>query len=169
MTSLPHDLQITQAQPADRQDVVAFVMQARAQMFPMLDPHAMPDDVQHFETAYCARDGGLFLLARQAGVLVGTIGWLPYDGRFAQLDYSGRKVVEVVRLFIAPCARRAGVAARLFESLKNAAVERGVEVLYLHTHPFLPGAITFWQRQGFAIVDTENDPVWQTTHMQRAL
>jgi hypothetical protein len=39
-------------------------------------------------------------------------------------------------------------------------------VLYLHTHPFLPGALGFWERQGFRIVDVESDPVWRTTHME---
>ncbi|AZE68210.1 acetyltransferase [Pseudomonas synxantha] len=44
-----------------------------------------------------------------------------------------------------------------------------MEVVYLHTHPFLPGAIDFWIRQGFEVVDVEADPVWQTTHMHRSL
>ena len=41
--------------------------------------------------------------------------------------------------------------------------------MYLHTHPFLPGAIDFWLRQGFEVVDVDADPVWRTTHMQRIL
>jgi hypothetical protein len=49
--------------------------------------------------------------------------------------------------------------------LKAEALVQQVEVLYLHTHPFLPGAIGFWERQGFAVVDVEDDPVWHTTHM----
>jgi len=65
-----------------------------------------------------------------------AIGYLPYDGRFSQLNYRGRKTVAVV---------------------------------YLHTHPFLPGAIDFWGRQGFEIVDVEDDPAWCTTPMQRYL
>jgi hypothetical protein len=39
----------------------------------------------------------------------------------------------------------------------------------MHTHPFLPGAIGFWQKHGFEIVEQEEDPVWQTTHMQMVL
>jgi len=53
--------------------------------------------------------------------------------------------------------------------LRGAAEQAGVECLYLHTHPFLPGAIAFWERQGFVVIDVEQDPVWQTTHMQLTL
>lgn len=47
--------------------------------------------------------------------------------------------------------------------------QAGIQCPYLHTHPFLPGAITFWERQGFVIVDLEADPLWRTTHMQLML
>jgi GNAT superfamily N-acetyltransferase len=160
---------ISLARSCDIPDILTFVMGARAGMFPMLDPDVMPDDLQRFEDVYLAPEAGRFLIARHAGQLVGVIGYLPYDGRFPQLDYSGHKTVEVVRLFIAPDFRRMGLAARLFDALKAVAVEQGVEVLYLHTHPFLPGAISFWQRQGFAIDDIEDDPIWHTTHMHRSI
>ena len=39
-------------------------------------------------------------------------------------------------------------------------------MLYQHTHPFLPGAIRFWEKQGFSLTDVETDPVWNTTHME---
>ena len=97
------------------------------------------------------------------------IGYLPYDHRFSQLDYAGERVVEVVRLFVLPAYRRRGLAAALFGALRQQALQAGIGCLYLHTHPFLPGAITFWERQGFAVVDVEPDPVWQTTHMQLRL
>lgn len=166
MMSTSHPIQITEVQPHEIPEVMDFVMQARAGMFPMLDAAAMPDDLQHFANNYLNARYGRFLIARQGDRLLGSIGYLPYDGRFSQLDYQGLEVVEVVRLFIDPAVRRLGLAGRLFAALKTAAVAQGLEVLYLHTHPFLPGAIAFWQRQGFVIVDVEDHPLWQTTHMQ---
>jgi GNAT superfamily N-acetyltransferase len=160
---------ITLAHADDIPEILTFVMNARAGMFPMLDPDVMPDDLQRFQDIYLAAAAGRFLIARHEGQLVGAIGYLPYDGRFAQLDYSTHKTVEVVRLFVDPDSRRMGLAARLFDALKTVAREQGVEVLYLHTHPFLPGAISFWQRQGFVVVDIEEDPVWHTTHMHRSI
>jgi GNAT superfamily N-acetyltransferase len=154
--------------PADIPEVLEFVLQARAELFPKLSAAGMPDDLAQFEATYLEGDGR-FLVARHDGRIVAAIGYLPYDQRFPQLDYQGRNTVEVVRLFVLPAFRRFGLAGQLYRALEAMAQADGVAVMYLHTHPFLPGAIGFWVRQGFAVVDVEDDPVWQTTHMQRLL
>ncbi|AIR90922.1 GNAT family N-acetyltransferase [Pseudomonas cremoricolorata] len=146
------------------EDIVEFVNCARKDMFPKLARSPMPTDLLDFAGVYLHGQGH-FLTARADGALVAVIGYVPYDHRFAQLDYRGLKVVEVVRLFVLAQYRRGGLAAALFAALREQAQRMGVQCLYLHTHPFLPGAIEFWQRQGFAIVDIEPDPLWQTTHM----
>ncbi|GLO14978.1 N-acetyltransferase [Pseudomonas putida] len=149
-------------------EVVAFVESARRELFPMLVAVPLPHDLAHFAETYL--DGaGCFLEARDDGRLVAVIGYVPYDHRFAQLDYRAERVVEVVRLFVLPAYRREGLAGALFSALREQAAQAGIDCLYLHTHPFLPGAIAFWERQGFAVVDVEQDPVWQTTHMQLRL
>ncbi|MEN5037304.1 GNAT family N-acetyltransferase [Pseudomonas sp. TWI929] len=149
-------------------EVLAFVDSARRELFPMLAKAPLPRDLAHFAETYL--DGaGCFLGARDGGRLVAVIGYLPYDHRFAQLDYHAGQVVEVVRLFVLPAYRRHGLAGTLFSALRERAVQAGIDCLYLHTHPFLPGAIAFWERQGFTVVDVEQDPVWQTTHMQLQL
>lgn len=163
MTQPP--IHITTVPPAQILATVQFVMQARAMIFPMLDATVLPADLRDFSEVYLNNPLGEFLIARQGDAIVGAIGYLPYDHRFAQLDYSGKKVVEVVRLFVSPQCRGAGLAGRLYAGLKAHAQTAGVQVLYLHTHPFLPGAIPFWEKHGFTVVDTETDPVWQTTHM----
>lgn len=160
---------ISQVERAGVAEVIEFVMAARAQIFPMLDATLLPADLQHFERVYLSGEDGCFWLARSEGEIVAAIGYLPYDHRFAQLDYAGRRTVEIVRLFVAPQFRRFGLAKALYERLREHAAAAGVQVLYLHTHPFLPGAIRFWERQGFTVTDVENDPVWQTTHMQYLL
>lgn len=159
---------IAQATAEDIDEAIGFVMAARAEIFPMLDSHVLPDDLQRFAETYLG-EAGSFWLARCAGEVVAAVGYLPYDHRFAQLDYRGVRTVEIVRLFVAPAMRRTGLAARLFRHLREHAVSQGVEMLYLHTHPFLPGAVRFWERQDFEVLDVEADPVWQTTHMQLAL
>ena len=152
----------------DVPEVLAFVLQARAELFPKFHDASMPADLACFASIYLQGEGR-FLIARNGGEIVAAIGYLPYDGRFPQLDYLGRKTVEVVRLFVAPGFRRFGLARQLYRALEALAQADGVEVMYLHTHPFLPGAIEFWVRQGFEVVDVEADPVWRTTHMQRSL
>lgn len=159
------NITITEVQPADIPRTIDFVMAARAEIFPMLDASVVPADLADFEQVYLDAEDGRFLIACCEGEIIAAIGYLPYDHRFAQLNYTGHRAVEIVRLFVSHEFRGAGLAGRLYEALKVQADASGVEVLYLHTHPFLPGAIRFWEKQGFVTVDVEDDPVWQTTHM----
>lgn len=161
-------LTLVPAAPDTAREIVTFTNTARRDLFPMLANSPMPDDLARFPEVYLTGPG-CCLTAREHGKLIAVIGYLPYNHRFAQLDYRGAKVVEVVRLFVLPEYRRGGLAARLFAALREHAHAQGIECLYLHTHPFLPGAIAFWERQGFEIVDVETDPLWQTTHMQRSI
>ena len=149
-------------------DVLSFVLNARAELFPKLSASGVPEDLARFEATYLQGDGR-FLVARNDDQIVAAMGYLPYDNRFPQLDYRGRRTVEVVRLFVLPAFRRFGLAGMLYRELEALARADGVEVMYLHTHPFLPGAIDFWIRQGFTVIDVEPDPIWQTTHLHRLL
>ncbi|MDH1306782.1 GNAT family N-acetyltransferase [Pseudomonas fulva] len=154
--------------PESRDEVVAFVESARRDLFPMLAKAPLPPDLAQFDDVYL-QGAGAFLEARAGAGLVGVIGYLPYDNRFAQFDYGDQRVAEVVRLFVLPAYRRLGVAARLFGALKAQAAIDEIDRFYLHTHPFLPGAVSFWERQGFTLLDVEDDPIWQTTHMDLRL
>ena len=149
--------------------VLTFLQQARGQMFAgRVDSAAIAPDLLNFDKVYC--QGGRMLAAHdEVHGLVGTIAWRAYDHRFAQLDFTGRRVVEVVRLFVLPECRRQGIADALFLALREQARAQGIEVLYLHTHPFLPGAEAFWQRHGFQLLCRDAAPEWQTIHMECAL
>lgn len=150
--------------------VLDFLQQARAQMFAgRVDPTAIAPDLQNFERTYASGTGRMLAAYDPAHNPVGTIAWRAYDHRFAQLDFFNQRVVEVVRLFVAPEYRRQGIADALFNALRKQAGEQGIEVLYLHTHPFLPGALEFWQRHGFEVICQDADPQWQTIHMQCTL
>lgn len=149
--------------------VLDFLQQARAQMFAgRVDTAALAPDLLNFEQVYC-QQGRMLAAHDDVHGLVGTIAWRAYDDRFAQLDFAGRRVVEVVRLFVAPACRRQGIADALFAALKAQAVDQGIDLLYLHTHPFLPGAELFWQRHGFQVLCRDADPEWQTIHMECGL
>lgn len=163
-----HNVELSAVSEAQIGEVLAFVLKARAELFPKLNAHGVPAYLADFVQVYLQGEGR-FLIARSQGQIVASIGYLPYDHRFKQLDYHGHKVAEVVRLFVLPRFRRSGLAGLLYRELEGLAAQALVDVMYLHTHPFLPGAIEFWHRQGFAMVDIEADPVWQTTHMQRCL
>ncbi|CAM3237717.1 GNAT family N-acetyltransferase [Pseudomonas floridensis] len=159
-------LTINEVAHADIPEVIDFVMRARAEIFPMMDTSVVPADLAAFDQVYLKGERGKFLIARKEGEIVAAVGYLPFDHRFAQLDYTGRDTVEIVRLYVMPDFRGDGLASRLCEALWVHADASGIEVLYLHTHPFLPGAIRFWEKQGFTVTDVETDPVWKTTHME---
>lgn len=129
----------------------------------------LPQDLQRFADYYGVGHGCLMLARDGAGKPVGSIAYRPYDRRFPQLAYPGERVVEVVRLFVVPRQRRLGLARWLFAALLEQARRDAVERLYLHTHPFLPGAEAFWLGQGFQVVARETALPWQTLHLDRRL
>ncbi|QLF93231.1 GNAT family N-acetyltransferase [Pseudomonas sp. ABC1] len=162
-------IEITDIPPHQVAETLAFILQARAELFPKLHDRPIPADLEDFPRHYTPAQGGRFLVARDGTRIVACIGYLPYDRRFPNHPYPGLRVVEIVRLFVLPAYRRTGLAARLYQALEAHASTDQVQMLYLHTHPFLPGAIAFWERQGFRITEVEDDPAWRTTHMQRDL
>ena len=144
-------------------------MKARSDMFgSRIDPQDVPADLQDFESYYLHPNGRMLAALDDTGRLLGAIAYRKYDRRFPHLQFEENKnIVEIVRLYVLPDARRSGLATQLFRTLQCEASERSCEILYLHTHPFLDGAIEFWKAHGFKIICRDADAVWQTVHMIR--
>ena len=104
----------------------------------------------------------------QKNEVVGSISICRYDNRIASLQeyYKQDNVAEVGRCYVLDSYRRRGIGSSLFDLAKHFASQRGYEVLYLHTHYFLPGGFSFWQNMGFEITFDEGGD-WQTVHMER--
>ncbi len=145
----------------------SFVCDFRRDLYPMLDHSQLPEDLREFKKHYLdSRYCGGYLAEDGAGDLIGFIAMRRYDGRFKALfALEEDPVVEVQKLFVRPDFRRKGIASRLFQGLYDIAIASGVKSLYLHTHPFLPGAESFWEKQGFQIIHREVEPVYRTIHM----
>ncbi|WP_166333524.1 GNAT family N-acetyltransferase [Sphingobacterium chungjuense] len=157
---------INPVSPTQIDEVVAFVREARRHLFPTLDHSIVPRDLATFVDTFIENADGTFLQARdQAGKLIGTIGMLTYDERFDDFSIYHRRVTEVVKLFVDPICRRQGLATQLVQSLSEVAASRNIETLYLHTHPFLPGAKIFWEQQGFRELLTCIHGDFETIHM----
>lgn len=177
--------------PASLKGTADFINASRRELFPSLGHDALLDDPNVLETSHV-------LIARNTeGRIVAAVAYVPFDYRFPHLpppignastppstanssssslnmsvpsfDHSC-KIVEVVRLFVLHEFRRHGLAASLFQSLQEHALASGVQCMYLHTHPFLPGAIRFWEKQGFEIINVDQeDKVWLTHHFSKTL
>ncbi len=166
------DYTIKKVQENDSLQVIDFMMRIRREIFPMLPKDQLPADLLHFQSFYLQRKSAILYAAySQAGQVLGTIGVCPYDGRFSQLQtfYRHWPTAEIVKCYVDPLARRLGIGTRLFREALQFCHDVGYQKLYLHTHPFLPGAIPFWQAKGFEERWMEDDPVWQTLHMDMKL
>ncbi|GKU08925.1 unnamed protein product [Fusarium langsethiae] len=149
--------------PDEIPELVGSITKARAEMFPFLDQASSTQmaqkELDNFRKNHFDHALGAFLTARSEGRLIATIGYVPYDSRFPFLNLEADNVVEVVRLYVKPEWRRAGIASKLLARLIDTAQHAGVKQLYLHTHPFLPNAIVFWEHNGFSIMNVDKDPL----------
>lgn len=163
---------IDKAGDEDISQVIEFMMKIRKEVFPMLSQDQLPPDLLHFKEHYIQQENATVLAARMPdGTLIGTIGIIPYDGRFHQLKefYTNTPTAEIVKCYIDSTYRRLKIGTTLFREALKFSGDAGYQKLYLHTHPFLPGAISFWENQGFEIKLAEDDPIWKTVHMDMNL
>lgn len=161
-----NDIHILPVGLRDQEEIIAYVLKTREHLFPMLNHHVIPKDLQAFASTYIEADIGVFLQARtEQGELVGTIGMMAYDGRFPYLSFTENKIVEVVKLYVEPAYRKSGLGTALVQELKKIGRRQGVELFYLHTHPFLEGAYEFWLKQGFDLVVSTEEAGFETLHM----
>lgn len=155
-------------------DTIEWVVQAivdNRKSLPQVYKNAMPDDLVNAKQHYLGGQGALYVLMAQSD-MVGVIGRRVYEPRFDSIDDVfglNTGVMEVVHLYIDVNKRRQGHATRLFQWLKQDAKNDGVQKLYLHTHPTLPNAQTFWQAQGFDVIGEEMIGGMLTVHMLMVL
>ncbi len=90
---------------------------------------------------------GWLLIARQNGEPVGCGAVKIKQGGYG----------EIKRMWVAPSARRLGIAQRLLHALEARAVAAGVEVLRLDTNRHLAEARSLYLRNGYAEIPPYND------------
>lgn len=83
--------------------------------------------------------------------VVGTIAISQYNDRLEILKgrYSLEKTAEIGRCYIDESLRRQGIGSKLLEEVESFCHENSYDILYLHTHHFLPGGYNFWRKNGF--------------------
>lgn len=161
---------IDKVRPEQMNEIIDYVLNVRKGLFPMLDHSVIPWDILKFEETYYNNTLGEFLQARnQEGKLLGVIGMMEYNHRFQHLDYPYDKVVEVARLFVEPECRRLALGTQMVKELNQIAINKGIELMYLHTHPFLKGAYEFWLNQGYGLDKKCIESKFETIHMSKYL
>jgi GNAT superfamily N-acetyltransferase len=86
---------------------------------------------------------GCFLVARLDGAPVGCAGICRCEGE---------ETAELRRMYVAPQARRLGVARALMSELEENVRRRGYQTLRLETGPEQPEAIRLYEASGFAVI-----------------
>lgn len=107
-----------------------------------VDEHLRADPSDHL-----VPPGGVFVLARRGGTVLGCVGLRWCDGRIG----------EVKRLFVVPEARGRGLGARLLDHVEELASEHGASTLRLDTSAMLVEARRLYARHGYAEVAPFND------------
>ncbi|HWR07898.1 GNAT family N-acetyltransferase [Sporomusa sp.] len=102
------------------------------------------------------------------GAVIGTIAICEYNDRIAVLKgrYPGKTTAEIGRCYIDKTLRRQGIGAKLLKEAEDFCRQQAYNMIYLHTHHFLPGGFHFWQSQGFEITLDEGGS-YQLVHMEK--
>ena len=94
--------------------------------------------------------GGLLLIARQDGAVVGCVG----------LRLVSAELGEVMRVYVEPAARGRGIGAALMRAVEGEARSRALTRLRLDTRSDLAEARRLYPRNGYREVPPFNDGRW---------
>ncbi|MNJ88796.1 Acetyltransferase (GNAT) family protein [compost metagenome] len=100
------------------------------------------------------RDGSVYFIAEENGVLLGGVGIYPTDG----LDND---TVELVKMYVSSASRGKGVGKKLMLKCIEFANSLGYKKIYLETMPELSAAVTAYEKLGFKSLER---PLGNTGH-----
>jgi ribosomal protein S18 acetylase RimI-like enzyme len=94
---------------------------------------------------YYAARGGSFWIAEDSGALLGMFG----------LEGAGHGAVEIRRMYVAPRARRRGIARALLAHAESIAQAAGCERIVLSTSELQGAALALYRAAGYRLVREE--------------
>ena len=158
--SSPGQVSIREASDADAPAVIALIARCFSEYDGcVMDLPGLDADLPRVAHNFRKR-GGCFWVAEAAGEIVGCIGHVPIDA----------ERVELKRLYVAPEARRRGLASRLLALVENAARRHGARWIELWSDTRFVEAHAFYLAHGFArtgAARTLDDPSHTTEYAFR--
>ena len=141
------DFNIRHASVADVPEIIQFVRDIRIQLG--VDPDFTADrrpmykDLGNLKETYNQERGDFFVLRNEAGMIVGTGGYL-----------SVRKnVCELKKIYLDPSTRGKGTGKTFLLWVIENAVQNGFTKIILQTDPSMTGAIELYRKIGFVQID----------------
>ena len=101
--------------------------------------------------------GGAFFLGYVGDVPVAMGGW---KTRSDVQPWGLTRVAEVKRMYVAPAARRRGVARQVLAHLEETARLAGMQAMVLETGTAQPEAIAMYLADGFELIDNFGFYAW---------
>lgn len=123
-------------------------------------------DFDHLAEIYldAPRHALVVAIEESTGRIVGTAGVRnfgpssPPHPEWIARRYTNPETAQLTRVYTLPEYRRQGIAAAMVSALRDfVRADGGYQCIYLHTNPFDPGALPFWQSQATALIfDSRN-------------
>ncbi len=163
-------MDIREVRKCEVEKVSQFLLKTMEDVYPFQIGDASMRDLTDMESLYINRSKATILAAFSKGKVVGTIALRPYDGRISLLRdrYELVQTCEIIKCYVDKNARRQGIGTRLYEAIERYSNIAGYKMMYLHTHKFLPGGLSFWRKKGFDETLDEFDE-WQTVHFEKEI
>ncbi|WP_066186560.1 GNAT family N-acetyltransferase [Gracilibacillus timonensis] len=161
-------LEIREVQPDDIKAVSTFIQRTMEEVYPFPLTDASKRDLVEIETLFLTPSNTAMIAAFSDQEVVGTIAIRPYDGRITALDsrYDDENTCEIIKCYVKPDRRQQGIGSLLFQQALTFCRQSHYSIMYLHTHRFLPGGLTFWKKKGFALVLAEEGEL-ETVHLEK--
>ena len=140
--------------PAGRALLVAYIADATTRIGEWDETRTPPAGAEAM-----APPGGAFLVAYLAGEPVGCAGLVRLD------EDTG----EVKRMYVAPAARRRGLARALLACLEEAALAAGYARVRLDTSAGQPEARTLYEAVGYRHIEAYNDNQYAAHWFEKGL
>jgi putative acetyltransferase len=142
----PLEITLRPFQPADQAPVKDLILAGLAEHWGWLDP-TKNLDLDDIAASYA---GGVFLVARHQGQIIGTGALAP----------RSNDTGEVVRMSVAANWRRQGIGRRILQDLVDGARQSGYRRIILETTETWQEVIAFYLRFGFRITHYQAGDVY---------
>ncbi|WP_130860340.1 GNAT family N-acetyltransferase [Gracilibacillus phocaeensis] len=161
-------LEIREVQPNDSKAVSTFIQRTMEEVYPFPLTAASKRDVTEMEALFLTPSNTAMIAAFSDLEVVGTIAIRPYDGRITALGsrYDDKNACEIIKCYVKSDRRQQGIGSLLFQQALAFCRQSHYSIMYLHTHRFLPGGLTFWKKKGFSLL-LEEEGELETVHLEK--